>query len=414
MRFLIILCAALFMIYGKRNSYNGYKVYRLYPENENQLSVLAKFNDTYTIQFLSALRLNNKPIDVMVHPKAQSLFKWILTWQTIPHDILIENVETIVQRERTLQMKVPLLPKSTITFKHYCRFHEINSYLDELERSYRNIVKVQIIGHTFKKRSMKIIQISRNPHLHNHIIFIDAGIHGKNWIAPAMALYIINQLVENNSNEYLLKNVDWHILPLLNPDGYEYTFNKDRFWRKTLSWQTVCNGVDANRNFDFHWGEANASTSACSQMYKGPFAFSEIETLNVKKYIENRKHRIKLYISLHGSGNYLLYPWGYTTQLPEDYAILYRLAKSVNEAIVIAGGDPYDIGTFSNILYTASGVSYDWVKGSAEIELSYAMKLPGGSYPWFDPDPENISSVVNVTFFGIKVFGEYIAKEFGP
>lgn len=70
---------------------------------------------------------------------------------------------------------------------------------------------------------MNVIQISTNSSAGKSVIFIDAGIHAREWIAPAVTLYAINQLVENKENAKLLEEVDWHILPVVNPDGYEYT-----------------------------------------------------------------------------------------------------------------------------------------------------------------------------------------------
>jgi murein tripeptide amidase MpaA len=45
-------------------------------------------------------------------------------------------------------------------------------------------------------------------------------------------------------------------VPVVNPDGYEYTHTEDRLWRKSRSRHNGdrCIGVDLNRNFDFHWG----------------------------------------------------------------------------------------------------------------------------------------------------------------
>ena len=41
-----------------------------------------------------------------------------------------------------------------------------------------------------------------------------------------------------------------------NPDGYEYSRNGDRLWRKTRSdiGHPFCKGVDGNRNWDYKWG----------------------------------------------------------------------------------------------------------------------------------------------------------------
>ncbi|GLG98649.1 Zinc carboxypeptidase A 1, partial [Gryllus bimaculatus] len=146
-----------------------------------------------------------------------------------------------------------------ISFTKYNRYDEIQAYLQELASSYPSIVTVGSLGTSSEGRAIPLIKISTGGNGNRPVVFVDAGIHAREWIAPAMALYIIQQLVENPSNADLIANVDWHIVPLLNPDGYEYSQTSYRLWRKTRSVTTRCtgsdtkNGVDANRNFDFHW-----------------------------------------------------------------------------------------------------------------------------------------------------------------
>jgi murein tripeptide amidase MpaA len=71
-----------------------------------------------------------------------------------------------------------------------------------------------------------------------------------------MATYIIMELVEKNATEYL-DNLNFHIIPCANPDGYEYTMMNggDRLWRKNRSRYPdstpECLGVDLNRNWGF-------------------------------------------------------------------------------------------------------------------------------------------------------------------
>lgn len=40
--------------------------------------------------------------------------------------------------------------------------------------------------------------------------------------------------------------------------------------------KSPCLGTDPNRNWEFHWGEAGASTQPCSDSYQGPKAASEV------------------------------------------------------------------------------------------------------------------------------------------
>lgn len=53
-----------------------------------------------------------------------------------------------------------------------------------------------------------------------------------------------------------MKAIDWYFLPVMNPDGYAYTHNGDRLWRKNKRRHTnrFCTGVDLNRNYGHKWG----------------------------------------------------------------------------------------------------------------------------------------------------------------
>ena len=65
---------------------------------------------------------------------------------------------------------------------------------------------------------------------------------------------------------------------LANPDGYQYTFDHERLWRKNLRDNNgdgqiaAGDGVDPNRNFDEHWDYDNegSSTNPSSDTYRGP------------------------------------------------------------------------------------------------------------------------------------------------
>ena len=81
------------------------------------------------------------------------------------------------------------------------------------------------------------------------------------------------------------------------PDGYQYTFDTERLWRKNLRDNngdgqiTVGDGVDPNRNFVDHWGYDNegSSNEPFSETYRGPSPASEPETQAMQGLI-NRIH----------------------------------------------------------------------------------------------------------------------------
>ena len=61
-------------------------------------------------------------------------------------------------------------------------------------------------------------------------MWIDGGIHAREWISPATAMYIAHELILGYENDAtvakLMDHIDFYILPVMNPDGYEYSREK--------------------------------------------------------------------------------------------------------------------------------------------------------------------------------------------
>lgn len=115
----------------------------------------------------------------------------------------------------------------SIALDHFWTIDEINQYIDYLATTYPNIVRVQRIGRSIEGRPLKAVKISLHGRIDGSrpIIFIDAGIHAREWAAHMTAMYLLNQLVEHHE-EYsadFLRRVDWIIVPIVNPDGYVYS-----------------------------------------------------------------------------------------------------------------------------------------------------------------------------------------------
>ena len=116
-------------------------------------------------------------------------------------------------------------------FENYKNLNQIYYYLQYLQKSNPDIVSIETIGKTSEGRDMKVIKIeTKLSNRTKPIIFIDAGIHAREWIAVSTVMYIANQLVNgyysDSNTKKLLQDFNWHILPVANPDGYEYSHNR--------------------------------------------------------------------------------------------------------------------------------------------------------------------------------------------
>ncbi|KAH8398788.1 hypothetical protein KR222_003918 [Zaprionus bogoriensis] len=323
--------------------------------------------------------------------------------------LLQDELQNKISRSKSLRATT-----RGISFTSFHRHAEINAYLDELAKAYPSRVTVETVGKSYENRDLKTITISNGDGKSGkNVIFLDAGIHAREWIAPAAALYVIYQLTENFVvNAELLKDYDWVILPVVNPDGYEYTHTTSRMWRKTRKpVSSSCYGTDANRNFDFHWGEVGASSYSCADTFKGASAFSEPETQLVRDLLLGLTGRGKFYLTLHSYGNYLLYPWGWTSDLPSDWRNNDEVAQAGAAAIAASTGTKYTVGSSTNVLYAAAGGSDDYAFGVAKFPVSITMELPAGG-TGFNPTTAQILPFVTETWTGIRAMALKVASKY--
>ncbi|XP_017480758.1 PREDICTED: carboxypeptidase B-like [Rhagoletis zephyria] len=344
------------------------------------------------INFWSEPNRLNSSVDFMVAPEYETEIKAILKKQNMETETLINDVGRILgkQKEGDGSSLLYLAPNETSFFQKYQPLSNIYQYIEEISRQHPDLCSLETIGKTSEGRVMKIIKVgySNSSKPNKPIVWIDAGIHAREWIAPATAIYIINKLVNNEDDNDivdLLHEFDFHILPSANPDGYEYSRNFDRFWRKTRSrnrnsllGSLFCIGVDPNRNYGWQWKKAGSSNNPCSNTYHGPFPFSEPETKAIGEHVLKHKDRVKLFVSLHSYSQLILTPWGWTKDLPKAYPDLMRVAQIGSRAIKMRYGTEYEYGTSPSILY--------WAHGAAEIKYAYTFELRDkGSYGFLLP-----------------------------
>lgn len=95
--------------------------------------------------------------------------------------------------------------------------------------------------------------------------------------------------------------------------------------------------------------EKGASHNPCSDIYAGPRPFSEKETKALSNYIMKHEGTWGVYLSLHSYSQLILMPWGYTSQLPENYPEMERVARLAAEQMALRG-TLYKVGSSTRIL----------------------------------------------------------------
>lgn len=84
-------------------------------------------------------------------------------------------------------------------------------------------------GYTDENRTLAYLRINSKTSeegTQRPIVIIEAGVNPREWITIPTALNIANKLIEGNQTK-LAQNLEWIILPVLNPDGYEFTHNSN-------------------------------------------------------------------------------------------------------------------------------------------------------------------------------------------
>jgi len=229
--------------------------------------------------------------------------------------------------------------------------------------------------------------------------------------------YLIDSLINgyksgNADIVSILTKFDFYILPVFNPDGYEYSHTNDRMWRKNrrANSGSTCVGTDLNRNFEYQWNTGGSSNNPCSETFMGPSRNSEPEVARVTAYINNIKPRVKAYFAVHSYGQYWLYPWGWTSALTPDDTELKRIGNVALSALTGKYGTRYTIGTSTNVLYIASGGADDWAYGSAGIKYSHTLELRDtGSYGFQLPASQIVVTSEETTL-GVIAFAKDLAQ----
>ena len=212
-------------------------------------------------------------------------------------------------------------------FKHH-NYEQMTWYLKKFALEYPQITKLYSIGYSVQNRKLWAMKISSNPEQHDPgepEFKLVGNIHGNEFVGREMLLRLIKHLCENyGKNEEITKLVDTtgiHILPSLNPDGYELASVKGK--ENPYIGHRNANGVDINRNFP-------------DQFFPSTTGSPQPETRAAMDWIQ--AHPFVLSGSLHSGALVASYPYDDSpsgqslySATPDD-DVFRHLAKSYSQA----------------------------------------------------------------------------------
>lgn len=430
---LFLAVACCLAVSAEKFSYTNYKLVRVFPSSSNSSVDVDSDDDAFS--WLQKVELEdsevdiwhmapNKHADVLLSPSAYAKYTRILRQKNFFFSVLDSNIQNKFNAEQSSikarkndWWSTDEKQANQFLFK-YLRHSEINVFLKQTARAYPDLVSLYSIGRSYEQRDMEVIKL-RSSTNSNKSVWIDCGIHAREWVSPATCVYMIDTILREHREaakpaETLLGKYEIHILPVLNPDGYEYTHTDFRLWRKNRApnANSQCVGTDLNRNFDFKWLMGGSSSNPCSDVYAGSSGSSEIETKNVIKALAAKSGDWVAYFSFHSYGQYILSPFGHSklnSELPEDYAEMLAKAEIAKQAIEgyenVEG--KWVVGSSSQALYVTTGTSNDYFYAKEGIIYSYVWELRPGSntadFQYGFALPENrMTDVATETYLGVK------------
>ncbi|XP_060521682.1 carboxypeptidase B-like [Cylas formicarius] len=391
-----------------RVSYDGCQLWKTAVDDDDKIRLLVRLRDEEDITMWGG---NSSSIDILVKPNSIEKVKTALNQKSINYNIAIEDLQKAIEEENPpLEEDFDNRNGHRLTWQAYHPLEDIYEYIEYLGQTYPDLVTVQTIGSSVRGNPIKVIKIS-NGQTGNKAIWVDGGIHAREWITPATVTFIVNHLMANYENEpKSIQNVDWYFAPLLNPDGYEYTHKVDRLWRKNRRGYGRCAGIDLNRNFGYRWGGQGSSKNPCAETYGGTGPFSEPETAAIQKFIQEATAKWKAYISFHSYGQYILYPWGYNRVVPPDFQDLEDVGQKVAAAIKSVGGPQYTVGPAGNTLYPAAGGSDDWAKGTMKMKYAYTIELRDNGRYGFVLPANYIQPTAKEALAAVRVIADAVSR----
>jgi len=290
--------------------FDGHQVVRVEIADEAELQTVLTLEEASEDFDLWTDRIGLGVVEVRVSPDQRAL----LDTTGLQYTAFIDDVQERVDAERSGLFGL---------FEDYRTYEEYVSFLNGLAAAYPDLAEVVSLGTSIEGRNLWALRIT-GPGNDKPGVLSHGCQHAREWLTPPIIAYAANYLLEHYGTSStvtkLVNNVEWFFVPIMNPDGYAYSWTDDRLWRKNRRDNGDGTfGVDLNRNWELGWGGTGSSGTTASEGYRAPSPFSEPETQTVRDFILSNE-RIGAYLDIHTYARMVLWPWGYSSSFTPDQA----------------------------------------------------------------------------------------------
>ncbi|KAG0037251.1 hypothetical protein BGZ82_002884 [Podila clonocystis] len=362
-------------------SFDNHRVVRINVQNEAHLAALTANEEALGFDYFTHNKVIGGHVDVRIPPASFAKFEAL----KLDYSTLISNLQTVLTEERQQDLRYQTTWKNRLSEAK----KTLSAWLKALIANNPSKVSAISAGKSFQGRDQNGFKIGTGP---NHVVFHGTQ-HAREWITTMVVEYIGNELVTGTDTRVAgyLSKFTFHIIPVMNPDGFVVSQTSNRMHRKNAQTNGGCLGTDTNRNWGFKWGTGGSSSSPCAEDYKGPSAFSSPEATNIAAYLRSLP-KVVSYIDFHAYSQLWMVPFGYTGTRPSNYAYLNGLAQKAATALRAVNGVSFRTGDIYNTIYQASGNSADYAY-SIGVGAPFAVELRDtGSYGFSLPASQIVPS----------------------
>ncbi|XP_062933492.1 mast cell carboxypeptidase A [Cynocephalus volans] len=390
------------------------KVFRVKPQDEKQANIIKDLAKTSELDFWYPDSIHhvaaNMTVDFQVGGKESQSVQSALDLNKMHYEILIHDLQEEIEKQFDVKEDMP----SRHSYAKYNNWDKIVAWTEKMVNKHPEMVSRIKIGSTVDDNPLYILKIGKKDE-RKKAIFMDCGIHAREWVSPAFCQWFVYQATKtygkNKIMTKLLDRMNFYVLPVFNVDGYIWSWTKNRMWRKNRSknQNSKCIGTDLNRNFNISWNGVPDTSNPCMDNYRGPAPESERETKAVTDFIRSHLQSIKAYITFHSYAQMLLFPDGYTIKLPPNHEDLAKVAKIGTNVLATRYETCYIYGPITSTIYPTSGSSLDWAYNLG-IKHTFAFDLRDKGYFGFLLPESQIKPTCKETMLAVKFIAKYILK----